>query len=116
MRVVLRNPHTPDGRHVQSLTVGREYTVLGMSADTYRLLSDAGEPLLYETECFEVLDPGEPALWVSVTGDEGERYAGPPGWGVPGFYEAWHDGDSLVRQVFAVQLAFWYPRVPAPKT
>ena len=101
MKVVLRNPIAPDGRHHWSLTVGHAYSVLGIECDEYRLLDDTGEPLLFPPECFEVVDSAEPAFWVSDVGDEGERYSYPPGWGVPGFFEGWHDGVELVRQAFA---------------
>lgn len=50
--------------------------VLGIEGDDFRLLDDEGEPVLYDPECFEVVDPVEPAFWKSVLGDEGERYAG----------------------------------------
>jgi hypothetical protein len=111
MKVLLRNQIAPDGRHLWSLTVGQEYEVLGIECDSYRLLDDTGEPVLFEPECFEVTDPNEPAFWVSEFGEAGERYAYPPGWGVPGFFEAWHDGVELVRRVFAAQLAAWHPEV-----
>jgi len=112
MKVILRNTHASDGRDFRhSLTVGGEYEVLGIEADDYRLLNDKGEPILYDPECFDVVDQAEPAFWKSEVGDEGERYAYPPGWGVPGFFEAWHDRNKLVQKVFAEQLAFWYPVV-----
>jgi hypothetical protein len=111
MRVVLRAPDTPDGRQYASLTVGREYVVLGIEADDYRLLNDDGEPVLFDPAYFEVADPTEPAFWVSRTGDEGERYAYPLGWDVPGFFEDWHDRVEIVRRTFASQLAHWYPDV-----
>lgn len=111
MRVVLRNPHASDGadyRH--SLTVGHEYEIIGLSTGYFRLVNDHGEPVLYESDSFEVIDPAEPMFWVSEV-DDGCRFADPPGWGVPGFYEAWHDGDEVVRRLFAKQLAAWYPVV-----
>jgi hypothetical protein len=112
MRVVLRNPHAADGRDFRfALTVGGEYEVLGIEADWLRLLTDGGEPVLFDPECFDITDPTVPGYWVSVVGEEGERYAYPPGWGVPGFFEAWHDGNAVVRKVFAEQMAFWYPTV-----
>jgi len=95
VKVVLRNPDASDGRHFWSLTVGQEYEVLGIDCDWFRLLDDTGEPLLFDPECFEVIDPREPGFWVSEVGAEGERYAYPPGWGVPGFFEAWHDGIAV---------------------
>lgn len=110
MRVILRNPLAADGRDFRcSLTVGGEYEVLGIECDSLRLLTDDGEPILFDPECFEVIDPAEPAFWVSGFDYESERYAYPPGWGVPGFFEAWHDGITIVRDVFAEQLAAWYP-------
>ena len=112
MRVVLSNPHASDGADLRhSLTVGGEYEVLGIECDAFRLLTDDGEPVLFDAGCFDVIDPAEPAFWASATGDDGERYAYPPGWGVPGFFEAWHDGSAVVRRVFAEQLAHWYPAV-----
>lgn len=109
MKIILRNPHSADGRYLRSLTVNREYEVLGIEADDYRLLNDVGEPALFDAQCFEIVDPHEPAFWSSQYGEEGERYAYPPGWGVPGFFEDWHDGVKIVRRVFAEQLAHWYP-------
>jgi hypothetical protein len=109
MRVVLRNPVAPDGRRHGSLTAGGEYEVLGIDGGWYRLLNDRDEPVLYEAGCFEVVDPCEPEFWVSRMDVEGERQAHPPGWGVPGFFEAWHDGHRVLREVFAEQLAAWYP-------
>jgi hypothetical protein len=110
MRVVLRNRDAPDGRILRSLTVGRVYEVLGIEADNYRLLDDTGEPILFDPVCFAVADPNEPEFWLSQFGEEGERYAYPPGWGEPGFFEDWHDGVEVVRRAFAEQLAHWYPR------
>jgi hypothetical protein len=113
----LRNPHAVDGRDFShSLTVSGEYEVLEVEADSLRLLTDGGEPVLFDPECFEVVDPAEPSFWISVVGDEGERYAYPPGWGVPGFFEAWHDGVEVIREVFAEQLAAWYPGAAKART
>ena len=115
MRVVLQKPHAADGRDFRySLTVGREYEVLGIECDSLRLLTDRGEPVLFDPECFAVTNSVEPAFWVSEVGEEGERCAYPPGWGVPGFFEAWHDGEPLIRAVFAAQLSAWYPGVAKP--
>lgn len=111
MKVVLVDAEAPGSQHHGALTVGREYEVLGIECDSYRLLDDAGEPVLFDPKCFEVVEPQEPVFWISRVGDEGERYAYPPGWGVPGFFEAWHDGDEVVRRVFAEQLGAWYPEV-----
>jgi hypothetical protein len=51
-----------------------------------------------------VTDATEPADWVSVV-DDGVRYAYPPGWDRPGFFEDWHDGVPEVRRQFSEELA-----------
>lgn len=110
MRVVLQNPLTSEGmdyRH--SLTVGREYEVLGICADHYQLLDDKNEPILYDSCCFEITDSTEPAFWVSKFGDEGERYSHPVEWSAPGYFEKWHDGVLEVLAGFWADLPRLYP-------
>jgi hypothetical protein len=116
MRVLLRNPLAVDGRDFRhSLRVGHAYEVIGIMADDYQLVNDHGEPILYDPPCFEVVDAAEPSFWITTFGEDGERYAHPPGWGVPGFWESWHDGNALIRRVFAEQLAHWYPGIRLPE-
>lgn len=110
VRVILINQHTKDGRDFRySLTVGSEYEVLGIEGDSLRLLDDHGEPLLFDPECFEVIDPAEPSVWVEGFPEESERYCYPPEWSRPGFFEDWHDNVPVVRKLFAEQLAMRYP-------
>ena len=116
MKVVLRNPMAPDGRVFRHLAIGREYEVLGIECDAYRIIDEKGEPVLFETLCFEVTDPSEPAFWQSVISDENERFAYPPGWNVPGFFEAWHEENQLIRDIFSAQLTAWYPSVNCQKS
>jgi hypothetical protein len=108
MRVRFQTRPAPDGAHYPSLTLGAEYEVLGISADWFRLLNDRGEPILYDAACFQVVDATEPENWVSKV-EDGVRYAYPPGWGSPGFFEDWHDGVPEVRRQFADDLARWFP-------
>jgi len=110
VRVVLRNPHAADGRDFRhSLTVGREYEVIGLCADDYQLLNDRDEPILYDACCFEVTDPAEPAFWVCEVGTDGERYAHPPEWPARGYFEDWHDGVAAVVSEFWADLPRLYP-------
>ena len=110
MRVVLRNPHAADGRDFRySLTVGREYEVIGLYSDDYQLLNDKDEPIQYDTCCFEVTDPAEPPFWVSEIGEEGERYAHPAEWPLSGYFEDWHDGVPEVVAGFWSDLPRLYP-------
>jgi len=110
VRVILRNPIAADGRDFRhSLTVGREYEVLGLCIDSYRLLNDKDEPILYDACCFEVSDAEEPAFWVSHYGEEGERYAYPTEWSRPGYFEDWQDGVPAVVTGFWRDLERLYP-------
>ena len=109
MRVILRNPLADDGRDFRhSLTVGREYEVLGLCADSYRLLSDQDEPILYDSSFFEVTNPTEPPFWAAFV-DEEERYADPPDWSRPGYFEDWHDKVPEVVAGFWADLPRLYP-------
>lgn len=105
----------PDGREV-SLTLGRIYEVLGIEADDYRVLTDENtphdpnDPVLYEPECFRIVDSTEPDFWKSERGDDGERYAYPKDWAKPGFFEDYHDGIQTVREQFWKDLREFYPR------
>ena len=98
-----------------SLTVGRVYEVLGIEADSYRVLTDEdnpnspNDPVLYEPECFRVVDDSEPPFWLSAIGDEGVRYAYPVQWHRVGFFEDYHDGVAGVREQFWQDLRQLHP-------
>lgn len=110
MRVVLRNTHATDGRDFRhSLTVGREYEVIGICADDYQLLNDRNEPAIYDACCFEVIDAAEPGFWIISHGDDSERYAHPAEWNRPGYFEDWHDGVLEVLNGFWQDLPRLYP-------
>lgn len=59
----------------RSLSLNREYRVLAIEADTYRLLSGDGDrdgPYLYEPVFFTIIDPTEPENWCEEFGNERE--------------------------------------------
>ena len=93
--------HTQPGPDTHGLTPGRDYAVIGIEADDYRILNDLGEPSLFPPEAFTVVDPREPADWISTMGPDGERYAYPDPLNRPGFFEDYFDQDS------ATIAAFW---------
>lgn len=93
-------PVAADRTHCSALSLGKEYEVLGIEADWLRLLNDRAEPVLYDPACFQVIDASEPVDWESMA-EDGVRYAYPPGWGRPGFFEDWHDGVPEVRRQFS---------------
>ncbi len=98
-----------------SLSFERVYEVLGIEADYYRILTDSeskpygNDPVLYEPNCFKIIDPAEPEFWVCEVGDDGERYCYPPEWCSVGFFEDYHDGIHEVRQIFWDLLKKYFP-------
>ena len=84
-----------------SLTYGKSYEVIGIEADSFRIVNDFNDPCLYEPSIFEISDPTEPPFWVSSLGDDGERYAYPSSWSSSGFFEDVHD------HVAGVVAQFW---------
>jgi hypothetical protein len=105
----------PDGRDL-SLTLEREYEVLGIEADDYRILNDpetwpyGNDPVLFEPECFEITDHTVPAFWVCSTGVDGEQYCYPPEWNEVGFFEDYHERVESVRKQFWEDLKRYYPQ------
>ena len=68
MKVTPRTLTAPDGRIIR-LAIGRVYEVLEIAGDHYRILDDeaappcGNDPVLYEQECFDLVDPEEPDFW-----------------------------------------------------
>lgn len=96
MIVKLRQKNTryPD------LRPGQPYVVIGIEADDYRILNDAGRPYLYPSGLFGVVDAREPADWVSDYGGDGERYAYPSPLNEPGFFEDFFDEKPEAVRTF----------------
>jgi hypothetical protein len=84
----------------RDLTLGQPYAVIGIEADEFRLLNDAGLPFLYPSKLFSVLDNHEPADWVTEIGEDGERYAYPPPLNKPGFFEDYFDQKAKAVAAF----------------
>lgn len=81
------------------LTAGNVYRVLGIENDSLRIISDAGEPILFHPHAFEYVDPTHPADWVEERGEDGELYAYPPELRDPSsFFERFFDYDMRIRQ------------------
>jgi hypothetical protein len=73
------------------LTPGQPYVVIGIEADDFRILNDAGRPFLYPPEIFSIVDKDEPDDWVTEFGEDRERYSYPPLLNKPGFFEDFFD-------------------------
>lgn len=82
------------------LTPGQHYAVIGIEADDFRLLNDRGQPYLYPSQLFKVVDPSEPEDWISELGEDGERYAYPPLLNACGFFEDFFDSKKKAVVTF----------------
>ncbi|MFI8384406.1 hypothetical protein [Pseudomonas sp. NPDC079086] len=82
------------------LTYGKTYEVIGIEANSFRIVNDLNDPCLYEPSDFEISDPTEPLFWISSLGEDGERYAYPISWSSPGFFEDFHDHIAGVVKQF----------------
>lgn len=114
MKIKPIKPKAIDGT-VLSLTIGREYEVLGIEANNFRIMNDSdkkpygNDPVLFDPESFEVTDATEPSFWVCSVGENGGRYCYPPEWNSIGFFEDYHDGVEEVRKQFWEDLRRYYP-------
>jgi hypothetical protein len=77
-----------------SLTSEKEYDVIGLSHDSFRILNDHLQPYLYSRDDFEIVDHTIPRDWVWIRGDAEEFYANPPELSGSGFYEDYFDGNA----------------------
>ena len=82
------------------LSEDHPYFVIGIEANYYRILNDAGKPYLYPPEFFDVTDSRQPTDWVTEFGEEGERYSYPPPLGDVGFFEDYFDHKEQEVSVF----------------
>ena len=82
------------------LTFGQPYVVLGIEADDFRILNDAGRPFLYPPGLFRVVDAREPADWVTELGEDEERYSYPPPLNKSGFFEDFFDEKAKAVATF----------------
>lgn len=85
-------------RHTD-LTPGQPYAVIGIEADDLRILNDHGQPYLYPSDQFDVLDARQPRDWIREIGD-GEHYAYPPQLNRVGFFEDFFDDNEETIATF----------------
>ena len=84
----------------RDLTFGQPYVVIGIEADEFRILNDAGRPFLYPPDLFTLVDPREPSDWVTEFGDDEERYSYPPPMNRSGFFEDFFDEKAKAVATF----------------
>lgn len=86
------------------LTPGRVYTVVGIEAEYYRVISDNLEPILYAKELFEIIDPSYPSEWIRREFDDGEYYIEPLEFSGVGFFEDYFEGDEKAKDIYSSYL------------
>ena len=82
------------------LSEDQPYLVIGIEADDYRILNDAGKPYLYPPEIFDVIDSRAPEDWVTEIGEDGERYSYPEPLNTVGFFEDFFDQKHKQTSTF----------------
>ena len=100
MKVKIRENPKAGKKYLNRFLPNKIYTVIGIEADDYRIISETGEPYLYPPYIFRVVDRKKPDDWIVTYGDEGERYAYPKALGRVGFFEDYHDGDEKAIRTF----------------
>lgn len=85
-----------------TVTRGKEYIVVGISDDCFRVLNDYNEPSLVEKEYVDIIDDEIPKDWVRTHAryDKTEIHMNPPGLGGPGFYEDYFDDKEYAIERF----------------
>jgi len=88
-----------NGATVSYLTPGKDYDVIGLDHESFRVVDDKGEPILFPKSLFSVIDDHIPDDWIWDRYAEDEYYANPPELQEPGFYEDFHDRkpDAIKR-------------------
>ena len=100
MIVKLINTFTTDNRKITSIEINKEYEVIGIESDDYRIIDNKNEPILFDHKCFTVVDPMKPKFWLCKTGSENEEYCYPEEWSNPGFFEDYFNRNESVIEKF----------------
>lgn len=98
MRVQLK----PGWRHAYPrLWPPNSYLVIELDADYYTIIGDDGDPGLYNTKAFTIVDHHHPSDWVQHVGDEGQiAYIAEALQEPAHFWERFHDRDQEAVQKF----------------
>jgi len=83
-----------------SLSFGKVYHVIGIEADNYRIIDDDGEPYLFPSRYFYIVDRKRPEEWIITYGEDNEKYAYPKEMNEPGFFEDYFDNDEKTKKIF----------------
>ncbi len=98
---LIKKQSADDNYAMNSLTLNNVYEVIGIEANSYRIISDIDkEPYLYPPDCFEIVDDSIPTFWKTEYGKDKERYSYPSSWFAVGFFEDYFENVKEVRNQF----------------
>lgn len=92
------------------VTVDAEYHVVSVLAEPDRpvqlqIVTDDGRSLAwFESTNFMTVDGAMPESWTARIGEGGVLELGPAAWLVPGFWEAYYDGDPSAADAVEAEL------------
>jgi len=82
-----------------ALTPEKEYLVVGLYGEDFRIVNDRGEPILYHLSLFTIVDSDIPNDWIWEF--DGEVYsASPAKLAIRGFYEDYFDKKEYALKLF----------------
>lgn len=95
MKVKIASQNSEYSHHTDDFLPDKEYLVLAIEGDNFRILSQEG-PCLYPREIFEILDAERPADWITEQRqfkgkDKVFEFATPPELIAPFSFEAYFD-------------------------
>ena len=85
---------------VFGISTDREYFVIGIDNECYRIINDLNEPILYPKDIFLEVELAMPVHWVRRDYEDGEYYIDPPEFSSPGFFEDFFDVSPEAIKVF----------------
>ncbi len=89
-----------DCSNFSGLSFDKDYYVVVLQDDDYRIVNDDNKPVLYGKKFFDVVEYSHDNDWVFIDYGEGDYCRGPIEFLARGFIEDWHDGNERIRQLF----------------
>lgn len=111
--IYIEVPPSPSGETVDAshwVTVDAEYRVVSVLAEPDRrvrlqIVTDDGRSLAwFDSTNFMTVDGAVPESWTAQIGEGGVLELAPASWLVPGFWEAYDDGDPAAADAVETEL------------
>ena len=83
-----------------NLKPNKIYNALEIDYESYRVINEIGEPILYPKYLFIVIDSYIPQSWIKDNYEDGQYFIAPPELNKKGFYEDFFDGDQKTISLF----------------